>query len=77
VLAWHANTAPRWLDLQRHYRGTTPDHFLNVVHDARMPRLLGTAKVSRAEWTVPAKCYQDVGHEGSPGRRPGGLIRAA
>ena len=58
VLARHANTAPRWLDLQRHYRGATPDHFLNVVHvvhDALIPRLLGTAKVSGAGWIVTAK----------------------
>jgi len=34
VLAWHTNIAPRWLDLQQHDGGATPDNFLNVLHDA-------------------------------------------
>jgi hypothetical protein len=34
VLAWRTNIAPQWLDSQQHYRRATPNHFLNVVHDA-------------------------------------------
>ena len=34
MLAWHTNIAPRWLDLQQHDGGATPDNFLNVLHDA-------------------------------------------
>jgi hypothetical protein len=34
VLAWRTNITPQWLDSQQHYRRATPNHFLNVVHDA-------------------------------------------
>ena len=38
MLAWHTNVALRWLDSQQHYRGATPNHFINVVHDPLIGR---------------------------------------
>src|SRR6516162_5869382 len=77
VLAWHTNIASRWLDPQQHDGTSTPDNFLNALHDGLIKNVGGhrfdyLALAERYEFAEDAKSCTFVlrsgikFHDGSP-----------